>query len=408
MAEQENKRTGCEDGEKLSSESSIRHPAGDNRTKSNVDELAPTQGENQRKERSQQKAGNSKDENGKRKKIGPIKIALGVSVLLVVTFFGIRFWLHAQHYEETDDAYVTAHSHSLSFRVNGTVSDVMVDDNQIVKSGQPIAKLDPHDFEVALEQANASLEQSRAQFAQSEAQIGQADANRQQSQSQADSAKAKLADTQRNYDRNTQLFQKGGVISKQDLDNSTFQLEQDQASYHAAAAAVRIAEANFHTAEAQKKASQAQIRSAESNVSNAKLQLSYTTLLAPADGSIANKNLEVGQRVQPGQAVMSVVERYVWIVANFKETQLGRIRPGQPVEIAVDAIKGRKFDGTIDSFQKGTGAVFALLPPDNATGNFTKIVQRIPVKIVFDPASIRGFEDKVVPGLSTMPSVRVQ
>lgn len=341
-------------------------------------------------------------------KPGPIQIGIFSLIFVAAIFFGVRFWLHAQHYEETDDAYVTAHSHPLSFRVNGTVADVLVDDNQLVKRGQPLARLDPRDYQVQLEQAKARLEQAQAQLAQNEAQIAQASAQQEQAAGQANVAKAKLADSQRLFERNNQLFQEGGVISRQDNDNSTFQFQQDQSSYHAATAAVRVAEANLKTAEAQRQAARAQISGAQSALQNAELQLSYTTLYAPTDGSIANKSIEAGQRVQPGQSLMAVVENYVWILANFKETQLGRIRVGQSVDISIDAIHGGRFTGRVNSFQRGSGAVFALLPPDNATGNFTKIVQRVPVKIVFDPQSIKGSEDRIVPGLSTVPAIKVQ
>jgi membrane fusion protein (multidrug efflux system) len=141
----------------------------------------------------------------------------------------------------------------------------------------------------------------------------------------------------------------------------------------------------------------AQVDASRAALDNAQLQFSYTTLHAPTDGRIAKKSVETGQRVQPGQQLMAVVEPYVWIVANYKETQLGRIRPRQEVEIPIDAVKGKKFKGRVDSFQAGTSAIFALLPSDNATGNFTKIVQRVPVKIVFDPETIKGYEDRIVP-----------
>jgi membrane fusion protein (multidrug efflux system) len=335
-------------------------------------------------------------------------LILGIIATIAITF-GFGFWQHSQRYEETDDAYVTGHSHPVSFRVNGTISDVWIDDNQLVKAGQPLAKLDPRDFDVQLQQAKASLQQARAQLKQSEAQILQFQAQLQQSQAQAESSKAKFENSQRLADRNRQLFYQGkGVISQQDLDNTNFQLWQDKGAYESAAAAVKVSEANLETARAQRGASQAQVNSAEANVENAKLQLSYTTLYAPADGRIAKKTLEAGQRVQPSQAVLAIVETYVWVVANFKETQLARIKPGQHVKVAIDAIPDKKFAGIVDSFQRGTGAVFTLLPPDNATGNFTKIVQRVPVKIVFDLASIRGYEGRIVPGLSTVPSIKIK
>ena len=343
----------------------------------------------------------------RKKQRGVFKIVIAVLAIIAIAL-GVRWWLQAQKYESTDDSYVTGHSHPISFRVNGTVSEVLVDDNQPVKAGQSIAKLDPRDYVVQLQQTEASLQQARAQLKQSDAQVNQAQAQLQQSKAQAESSKAKFENSQRLADRNRQLFSRGGAISQQDLDNSTFQMQQDQGAYESAEAAVKVAEANWETARAQRGASLAQVSSAEANLEYAKLQLSYTTLYSPTDGRIAKKTLEAGQRVQPAQSVMAVVEADVWVVANFKETQLGRIQPGQRVKIAIDAIRNKKFSGKVDSFQRGTGAVYSLLPPDNATGNFTKIVQRVPVKIVFDLDSISGYQDRIVPGLSTVPSINVK
>lgn len=334
-------------------------------------------------------------------------LALPVVILAVIT--GVWYWLYSSQFEETDDAYVTGHEHPVSFRVAGTISEVLVDDNQLVKQGQAIAKLDPRDFEVALTQAQASFKQANAQLAQSQAELVQADAQLKQAQAQAESSKAQRDNSQRTFQRNYQLFYQGkGVISKQDLDNAQYQSEGNDASYNATVAAVNVAEANIQTAKAQEKAAAAQVEVASAQVQNAGLQLSYTTVYAPTDGRVAQKTFETGQRVTAGQAGLSISEPDAWVVANFKETQLGRIRPGQPVEIRVDALPNHRFTGKVDSFQCGTGAVFALLPPDNATGNFTKIVQRVPVKILFDPASIRGYEQLIVPGLSVDPKIRVK
>lgn len=180
------------------------------------------------------------------------------------------------------------------------------------------------------------------------------------------------------------------------------------ATYKATVAAINVARANLEAAKAQRQAAIAQVEVASARVPNAELQLSFTTVYAPTEGRVSQKSFQVGQRVQAGQAGLAVAEPGVWIVANFKENQLGRIRPGQPVEVHVDALSNHRFLGAVDSFQAGTGAVYALLPPDNATGNFTKIVQRVPVKIRFDPVSIRGYEALIVPGLSTEPKVRVK
>jgi membrane fusion protein, multidrug efflux system len=329
-------------------------------------------------------------------------VALGVAV-------GVWYWIYSSQFEVTDDAYITAHEHPVSFRVAGTISEVLVDDNQLVKQGEPIARLDPKDYEVALTQARASLQQAEAQLAQSRAAVIQSDAQLTQAKAQAESAEAQDTNSQRNYQRSYQLFYQGkGVISKQDLDNAQYQFEGYEATYKATEAAVNVAQANIETAKAQEKAAAAQVAVASAQVQNAELQLSYTTVYAPTDGRVAQKTFETGQRVQAGQAGLSISEPNAWVVANFKETQMGRIRPGQSVEITVDALPHHKFIGRVDSFQSGTGAVFALLPPDNATGNFTKIVQRVPVKILFDRASVRDYEQLVVPGLSVEPRIRVK
>jgi membrane fusion protein (multidrug efflux system) len=329
-------------------------------------------------------------------------VALGVAV-------GVWYWIYSSQFEVTDDAYITGHEHPISFRVPGTISEVLVDDNQLVKQGEPIARLDPKDFQVALTQARASLQQAEAQLAQSRAALIQSDAQLTQAKAQADSAKAQDTNSQRNYQRNYQLFYQGkGVISKQDLDNAQYQFEGNDATYKATEAAVNVAQANIETAKAQEKAAAAQVAVASAQVQNAELQLSYTTVYAPTEGRVSQKTFETGQRVQAGQAGLSISEPNAWVVANFKETQMGRIRPGQPVEITVDALPHHKFIGRVDSFQSGTGAVFALLPPDNATGNFTKIVQRVPVKILFDRASVRDYEQLVVPGLSVEPRIKVK
>ena len=186
------------------------------------------------------------------------------------------------------------------------------------------------------------------------------------------------------------------------------QAASNLANYKASLAAVNVARENWKVAQAQKEAAAAQVEATQAAVQNAELQLSYTVVCAPSDGRVSQKTFEVGQHVQAGQTGLSIAEPGIWILANFKENQLGRIRPGQAVEIHVDAISHHTFQGTVDSFQSGTGAVYALLPPDNATGNFTKIVQRVPVKIRFEPASIRGYEQLLVPGVSTEPTIRLK
>jgi membrane fusion protein (multidrug efflux system) len=213
---------------------------------------------------------------------------------------------------------------------------------------------------------------------------------------------------QRTFERNNQLFYQGrGVISKQDLDTAQSQAETSVATYKANLAAVNVSQENLKVAHAQEEAARALADAAAAQVKSSELQLSYCTVVAPVSGRIAEKTVQTGNRVSVGQALMAVVEDNVWIEANFKETQLERIRVGQPVDIKIDALPHYRFKGRVDSLQPGSGSNFALLPPDNATGNFIKIVQRVPVKILFDPESIKTVRDKIVPGLSTEPSIVV-
>jgi membrane fusion protein (multidrug efflux system) len=274
------------------------------------------------------------------------------AVLLIGVFL---YWLHARNFESTDDAYTTAHVHEISARVAGTVESVNVDDNQFVRTGQILVGLDQRDFKVALEQAKGQVLQRRATVAQ---------------------AQANQIHAQQDYDRFSKLSSQK-VVSKQDLDNAT---------------------AALRTANDALAAAKADLAAAEAAATNAQLQLSYTSIVAPADGVIAKKTVETGARIQPGQALMAVVEQNAWVLGNFKETQLARMRVGQHVDVKIDSIPDHKFSAHIDSLQPGTGSTFALLPPDNATGNFTKIVQRVPVKIVLD--DVGKYRDRVVPGLS--------
>ncbi|MGH8099802.1 MAG: HlyD family secretion protein [Chthoniobacterales bacterium] len=287
-------------------------------------------------------------------------LIIGGAVLAVLLISVFIYWLHARNFQSTDDAYTTTHVHEISARVAGTVETVNVNDNQFVKEGDTLVGLDPRDFKVAAEQARAMLLQRRAA---------------------ADQAKANQTHAQQDYDRFTKLGREK-VVSKQDVDNAT---------------------AILKTANGALNAAKADLAAAEAALANTELQLSYTTIIAPADGLIAKKTVETGERVQPGQALMAVVEQNVWVLGNFKETQLARMRVGQHVDVKIDGIPDHVFSAHIDSLQPGTGSTFALLPPDNATGNFVKIVQRVPVKIVLD--DVGEYRDRVVPGLSCEPKV---
>jgi len=347
-------------------------------------------------------------------------IVIGAIILFVLILGGVLFWLHARNYVTTDDAYTTGHVHQISARIAGTVTAVLVDDNQDVRMDEVLVRLDPRDNEVALQKARASLQQAQSQVVQARAKVLQTQAQRSasqaqvlQAQAQVSQAKAQLEKAQSDYDRIAGLFTKDlKAVSKADVDAATeafdsarSALEGAQANVASATAQVQAADANVQAAEGDAQVAEANVSVADSQVKDAELQLSYCNVLAPVAGKVSKKTVEAGQRLEPGQALMAVVPEDIWVLANLKETQLDRVQVGQRVDIHIDALPGKTFYGSVDSIQEGSGATFSLLPPDNATGNFTKIVQRVPVKIVFDPDSTRDFLDKIVPGLSVEPTI---
>ena len=302
------------------------------------------------------------------------------------------------------------------------MKEVLVDDNQLVKAGDVLVRLDPLQYEFALQKAKAALEQAKAQagetraaVAQAEAQVAEANAREKQAEAQLAQSSAQRDLAQLNLTRNEQLFAKGGVITQADLDNarSAFQAAEaantaNEANITAAKSAVGSAQAAQHSAQAQIIAADANVAAAEAAVRDAERQFSYTTIVAPAEGRIGNKSVEVGNRVVAGQTLFALAAPDVWIVANFKETQLARMQPGQDVELEIDALPGRELHGRIDSIAPASGARFALLPPDNATGNFNKVVQRVPVKITLDSAAQKEISDRLRLGLSVVVNVRVR
>lgn len=348
--------------------------------------------------------------------------------MIAVLSSGAAWWVfqfthHALTFETTDDAFLRSHVHQVSARVGGTVTEVLVGDHEIVRAGQVLARLDATEFEIALEKARAALAQARAEELEAQAGLSRAQAQSAQMLAQIKQAEAQVsqagADQQTaslNLNRNQHLFQSDSrAVSKADVDTSRGTAESMSAAVEAAKANVESARAQAHASEAAIEAAQAKILAAQASVKaqlaavrDAERELSYAEVKAPTAGQIGNKSLEVGDRVQLGQVLFATVEPRGWVVANFKETQLKKMHPGQAVEITVDAIEGRTFTGRLESFSPATGAQFALLPPDNASGNFTKVVQRVPVKITFDPDSIRGVEDRLQAGLSAVVNVRIR
>jgi membrane fusion protein (multidrug efflux system) len=279
------------------------------------------------------KEGEKKEEKKKGFRWTPLKILALVVVVVVIIIVAIYYISYAMAHETTDDAYTTGFVHQISSRVTSNVTELLIVDNEAVKQGQVLLKLDPSDFLVAVARAQANYDRAKADF------------------DRVDALKNDVA------------------ISKEDYDQTKNNMEV-----------------------------------AKANLDDANNQLGYCTIVSPSDGFIGNRTVEVGNRVTVGGALMTVVQD-VWVLANYKETQLGKMKKNQRVQITVDAIPGPTFAGHIDSFSPGTGSAFALLPPDNATGNFTKIVQRVPVKILFEPDSIKDFRGRLVPGLSVETAV---
>jgi len=358
-----------------------------------------------------------------RRKRGPVFRFLVTLLIIAAALWLANFIHHAIVFEDTDDAYIDGHVHEVSSRVAGSITEVLVDDNQVVKAGQVLARIDPLEFTIALQKAKAALAQEQAglqealaALAQSKAQYAQMQAQQASAAADVQQMEAKLQVANVNFDRDQSLFRKDArAVSKADVDTTqsaaaatTAALTGAKADVTAATARVQAGEAAVGSAQAAVASANARIDAERAAVLDAQRELSYVEIKAPSDGRIGNKNIEVGNRVQVGQALFAVVANDFWIVANFKETQLKKMHAGQPVDITVDAIGGHAFRGKLDSIAPASGAQFALLPPDNATGNFTKVVQRVPTKIIFDPDSIRGFEDRLRPGLSTVVDVRVQ
>ncbi|WP_309739271.1 HlyD family secretion protein [Chamaesiphon sp. OTE_20_metabat_361] len=433
----------------------------------------------------------------KKKPIALILAGLGVGAI-AASISGYRYLQFASSHQTTDNATVAGHIHQISSKIGGTVTNVLVTDNQQVQPGQLLVKLDPKDYENKVQQAQAALEAARKQASAAQANIelasqtttgktsqakgdvstaqagiatAQAVVREAQSgipaaqaavteaqagiplaQAQVAQADANLQKTQTDYNRYNTLYRQGAVASQQlDTARAAYAVAQaqktsalqgvQQAQARLASAKVGVAKAQSQLAQAQEgitsaqaklaasrgglqqatasgqqtavsrsqyAAAQSAIAQSQAALKDAQLQLSYINITSATAGRIGRKNVEVGNRIQAGSPLMAVVDNDYWVVANFKETQLDKMKPKQVVEVKLDAFPSHPFKGYVDSVAPASGAQFSLLPPDNATGNFTKIVQRIPVKISLDSQSIKGYETRITPGMSAEVSVEIQ
>ena len=349
---------------------------------------------------------NKDDSQKKPKSKLPIIILIVVAVIALIG--GLIYWLMTRNQESTDDAYTEGNAVSIAPKVSGYVVENRVNDNIFVHAGDVLLKIDPRDYIVARDQAQANLDAALAQQATAEVDLTttrvRAPANRSQAEAQLMQARANLAQSENDSKRQHGVDPR--ATTQTNLDQSTTAVRSNEANVKSAEAQVSVAslvKETIQTSEATLLQRKAQVEQARANLAQAELNLSYTEVKAPQDGQITRRNVDLGTYAQAGQQVFYLVTRDVWVVANFKETQLDRMRVGQLVDVKVDAYSQLHLSGHIESIQGGSGARFTAFPAENATGNFVKIVRRVPVKIIID----HGLEQwPFLPlGLSVEPTV---
>jgi membrane fusion protein (multidrug efflux system) len=338
----------------------------------------------------------------KKKRTAPI--ILGI-VLLVAIVLGINEYIYYSHVQNTDDAQVLSNIDPVVTRITDYVTSINFQDNQQVTKGQVLVQLDDKDLILKEQQAEADLANIQANVAVAKANAESIESSVATAKDEIDAAQITFSKDSVDFDRYQNLY-KDGSITKEQFDNA-------KAAKQSAAKQVDIARRKYESAEKQYEVAQANLSSSQTNVAikqsavdYAKLQLSYATITAPVSGKASKRSIEVGQLVQGGSPLMAIVEDSMWIEANFKETQMNDMKIGQTADIEIDALDGRKISGTISSFAGATGTIFSLLPPDNAAGNFVKVVQRVPIKIVLDTKN--DLYKQLRPGLSVEVTVKVK
>ncbi|NTF44293.1 MULTISPECIES: HlyD family secretion protein [Rhizobium] len=329
-------------------------------------------------------------------------LLIGGSALAVAVVAGYIYWDNGAHYENTDDAFIAARQYAVTSRVSGYISSVAVTDNQHVAAGDAIARIDDRDYRTSLEQAQAQVAAAQANLQNTQAQKQVQQANVEQAKAQIEQAKANLVFAQQ-QDSRYQTMMKSGSGTLQEAQQYTSQLHQQEAALNTDQASLTAAQRQLDAYGPQIASAEATVKQDEAQLDQAKLNLSYTKISAAQPGRVVQLSAGDGQYVQAGTNLAMFVPDKLWVTANFKETQLDHMRPGQPVSLTIDAYGGRTIYGHVASVQPGSGTAFSLLPAENATGNYVKIVQRVPVKIELDdvPSDVA-----LGPGMSVVPSVR--
>lgn len=345
-----------------------------------------------------------------KKKENPRRKIILTGVIAVLAVGAGVYWFMTRNEVETDDAFTAGRAITIAPHVSGYVTELLVNDNQFVRKGQLLARIDPRDWKAARDQAAAQVESAQASKNASDMMhmvaMLEFPGKLLQAKGQLEAAKAQEFKAQTDFRR--QHVVERAATSQQDIDSARAALDAAKARVIAAQGAVQMAmpvQPNIQNAAIQISQEEAAVKTAQARLETANLNLEWTEIRAPHDGWISQRNLEQGNYVQQGQNILSIVEPEVWVVANYKETQITRMKPGQKVDIKVDAYPSLKVHGHIDSLQKGTGAQFSAFPPENATGNYVKIVQRVPVKILIDD----GLDPNqpLALGMSVVPTVHV-
>jgi membrane fusion protein (multidrug efflux system) len=333
----------------------------------------------------------------------PLRVVAGLLLFIVAAVIGYLYWDNAGHFETTDDAFIAARQFAIAPKVSGYITAVPITDNQHVATGDVIARIDDRDYRIALAQAEAQVAAAQASIENIDAQTSVQQAQIGVNQAQVDQAQSGLVFAQEQAARFQGLAQKGSG-SVQDAQQYNSQLHQQQAAVASAQANLNLAQRQVESLKAQRSNAVASLAQAQAQRDQAQLNLSYATVTAAQPGRVVQLSAAVGQFAQAGTNLSMFVPDEIWVTANFKENQLDAMRPGQPVTIEIDAYPERTFHGHVASIQPGSGTAFSLLPAQNATGNYVKIVQRVPVKIIMDdpPTDVA-----LGPGMSVGPIVRI-
>jgi membrane fusion protein (multidrug efflux system) len=348
---------------------------------------------------------NSQKVQKPKRKLKPITFIFPL-LLIIGGYFGYQKLMHSIHYESTDNAQLESNAVPVISRIAGYIDSVSVDDYQEIKAGQLLLVVDDREYQIAVAQAEADLLQAEADLASAKAAYANVGAAESVASANSDVLQTRLSKAQTDLNRDEALFADGSITRKQ-LDDSRANVETARKQLIAGGAQTRQAAVQGGSASAQIQRAQATIATRKAALEQAKLRLSYTQIYAPSNGRVGKTNLEKGQYIQPGQSLTTVVNNETfWLVANFKETQLKSLSLGQPVEITLDGYPDQKIHGKITSFSEATGARFSLLPPDNSSGNFVKVTQRVPVKIEFDNSP--DLKPILKAGLSAEVDVRIK